>query len=156
MYAKTRQAVTIGCSTNTQPPDFPERFKPFDEGNVQTGSVLLSEDQLELRASEMMATGLPLAHSGAETHGHFDLFRCKLEWEVGARHMCCMEARTFHSTAAQVESAQIGLAKVAVRKIDVDDVHAAQIDAAKVATAKVALLAGLVASIEFLDAAFAQ
>jgi hypothetical protein len=99
---------------------------------------------------------LPLAHSGAETHGHFDLFRCKLEREVGTRYMCCMEARTFQSAAAQVESAQIGLAKVAVGKIDIGDVHAAQIDAAKVAPAKVAHLAGLIAPIEFLAATFAQ
>lgn len=70
--------------------------------------------------------------------------------------MCCMEARTFHSAATQVEPAQIGLAKVAVGKIDIGDVHAAQIDAAKVATAKVAHLAGLTAPTEFLAATFAQ
>jgi hypothetical protein len=99
---------------------------------------------------------LPLAHSGAKTHGHFDLFGCKLEREVGTRHMCRMEAHTFQSAAAQVEPAQIGLPKVAVGKIDISDVHAAQIDAAKVATAKVARLAGLSAPIEFLAATFAQ
>ena len=70
--------------------------------------------------------------------------------------MCCMEARTFHSAAAQVEPAQIGLAKVAVRKVDIGDVHAAQIDAAKVAPAKVARLTGFTAPIEFLAATFAQ
>ncbi len=60
--------------------------------------------------------------------------------------MCCMEARTFHSAAAQVKPAQIGLAKVAVGKIDIGDVHAA----------KVARLTGLTAPIELLAATFAQ
>jgi hypothetical protein len=102
------------------------------------------------------ALAFEVAHSGAETHGHFDLFGCKLGREVGTRHMCRMEARTFQSAAAQVEAAQIGLPKVAIGKIDIGDVHAAQIDASKVATAKVARLAGLTAPIEFLAAALAQ
>ncbi len=48
---------------------------------------------------------LPLPHSSAESHGHFDLFGRKLEREVGTRHMCGMQARAFQSAGAQVETA---------------------------------------------------
>ena len=99
---------------------------------------------------------LSVAHPGAETHRHFDLFGCQLEWEVGTRNMSCMEARSFQSAAAQIESAQIGLAKVAVGKINIGNVHGAQIHAAKVAPAKIGALAGFGTPIEFLAAAFAK
>jgi hypothetical protein len=102
------------------------------------------------------AARLPLAHSSAETHRHLDLFWCELGREVSTRYMGCMEARTFQSAAAQVESAKISLPKVAVGKVEIGDLHTTQIDAAKVAPAKVARLAGLTAPIELVTVVFAQ
>ena len=59
------------------------------------------------RDSPLRGVRLPLAHSGAVAHRHFDLFWCKLEREAGTRYMCCMEARTFHSAAAQIDAAKL-------------------------------------------------
>src|SRR3982074_863879 len=70
--------------------------------------------------------------------------------------MGCVEACALQPATAQVESTQIGLAKVAVRKVGVRDVYLAQIEAAEIAAAQIALLAGLLATIEFLAASFAQ
>ncbi len=107
-------------------------------------------------SSRISGTRLLAAHSGAETHRHLNLFRCNPQREVGTRYMCCMEARTFQSAAAQVEPAKIGLAEVTVGEVDIGDVHAAQIDAAKVAAAQVARFACLTAPVELLAATLAQ
>ncbi len=99
---------------------------------------------------------LALAQPSTETDGYFNLFGCKVGWEVDPRYMCRMEACTFQSAGAQVESAQIGLPKVAIGEIDIGDIRFAQVDATKIATPKIARFARLTVPIEFLDVAFAQ
>jgi hypothetical protein len=67
-----------------------------------------------------------------------------------------MDARSLHLAVSQIEPAQICLAKVAIGEVDICDVQVAQIDAAKITAAEIALLARLLAAVEFLAASLSK